>query len=109
MPWQKTPEDRRRDQAIYGSPEYKRNREAAKRRAGGRCEVCQHPHTRLQADHIIPVSQGGGHSLANLRMSCTGPGTCQCHDKKTATEGGGYRNPGRSRHADPQPRRSTLW
>jgi len=107
VPWEKTPESRRHDAETYGSPEYKRNREAAKRRAGGRCEECQHRHARLQCDHRIPVTQGGNHGLANLQILCVGDGSCQCHEKKTAQEGGGFRS--RSRRADPEPRPRTTW
>lgn len=103
--WEKTREDRQRDAKVYGSPEYKRNREAARRRAGGRCEGCGHRHL-LECDHIIPTTQGGTHALANLRMLCKGPGTCQCHDRKTATEGGRRRSRGSS---DPAPRPRTAW
>lgn len=106
MPWRKTAADRRRDARIYGDPEYIRNRAAAKRRAAGRCEQCRHPHSRLQCDHVIPVTQGGTHKLDNLRMLCAGQGTCKCHEKKTAREGGGYR----ARNTpDPDPRPRTAW
>lgn len=107
MPWDKTPVDRRRDARIYQDPEYKRNRETRKRMAGGRCEQCQHPHARLQCDHIRNTGNGPpDHSIANLQMLCTGPGTCRCHEKKTAQEGGGYRNPST---ADPEPSPRTRW
>ena len=109
MTWKKTPADRQRDAKVYGSREYQRNREAARRRAGGRCEECQHPHGRLQCDHRIPVSQGGGHQLGNLAMLCVGAGSCRCHEKKTATEGGGYRGRRAAGAADPEPRPSTRW
>lgn len=105
--WEKTPADRRRDAQVYGNPEYKRNRDAARKRANGRCEDCGHRHGRLQCDHVIPVSQGGKHALANLAMRCAGQGTCRCHEKKTATEGGGYR--ARKPAADPAPRPRTSW
>jgi len=108
MPWaDKTPEDQRRDTEVYRDPEYKRNREAVKRRAGGRCEECCHRHGRLQCDHIIPVSRGGTHDLANLRMVCAGPGSCRCHEKKTAGEGGGYRST--RRVVDPPCTPRTSW
>lgn len=105
MPWQKTPADREHDTRTYGNPEYRRNREIARRRAGGRCEDCGHPHPHLECDHIIPVSQGGTHNHGNLRMLCKGPASCQCHERKTAQEGGGYRKP----PADPAPRPNTQW
>jgi HNH endonuclease len=106
VPWEKTAADRQRDAEIYADPEYRRNRAAAKRRAVGRCEGCRHPHSRLQCDHVIPVSQGGTHDLANLHMLCAGPGTCLCHEKKTAQEGGGFRSKG---PADPAPQPRTAW
>lgn len=107
MPWSSDPAKRRQDAKNYGSPEYQRNREAAKRRAAGRCEQCQHRHARLQCDHKIPITQGGNHSLANLQILCVGDGSCQCHERKTAQEGGGFRS--RSRAADPEPRQPTRW
>lgn len=109
MPWQKTRADRERDKSAYGSPEYKRNRAAARRRANGRCEECGHPHSHLQCDHITPLSQHGTHHLDNLRMLCSGEGSCQCHDKKTATEGGGYRRKGRAKAEDPPLQGRTRW
>ena len=45
-------------------------------RAGGRCEFHTADHKRcfsryaLEIDHILPVSQGGGGDLANLRLVC---------------------------------------
>lgn len=83
MTWRKTAADRQRDAKVYGSPEYKRNREAARRRANGHCEQCGCRHARLQCDHITPKSDGGTNSPGNLQMLCTGPGTCRCHEKKT--------------------------
>ncbi len=106
MPWDKTAEDRAHDAATYSDPGYRHNRAAARRRAGGRCEQCRHPHGRLQCDHVIPVSKGGTHDLANLQMLCAGDGSCLCHERKTATEGGGYRS---HAPADPQPQPRTAW
>jgi 5-methylcytosine-specific restriction endonuclease McrA len=114
VPWKNDREKRRQDTETYGSPEYKRNRAAALRRSGGRCECqgecgqhtgpCPDRTRRVQTDHITPVSQGGGHALKNLRCLCAGPGSC--HAAKTAQEGGGYRKPS---NGDPQPRRPTTW
>lgn len=101
MPWRdRTPEQRRRDNATYASPEYLRNRKLALRRANGRCERCGR-RARLQVDHVIPVAQGGSHALANLQALCSGPGSCHAH--KTAVESHD-REP-----ADPQPRPRTVW
>lgn len=105
--WADTPEKRRRDAETYGSPEYKRNREAVKRRANGRCEKCGHRHRRMQCDHIIPKSQGGGNGQANLQMLCTKEdGGCGCHEAKTYEQRGGG---SRSRKKDPPCTPRTLW
>jgi hypothetical protein len=107
MPWQNTPEKRRRDAAVYSDPEYVRNRRITMERAGGRCSDCSHRHSRLQCDHVIPVTQGGGHELANLTARCAGPASCRCHERKTAQEGGGYRAP--RKDPDPDPVTRTRW
>ena len=104
MTWTKTAEDRRRDAQVYSTPEYRRNRALAVRRARGICEGCDHKHPKLECDHVIPVSQGGGHDQANLRMVCKGS-ACQCHEKKTAQESNGYRRAAR----DPAPVPRTQW
>lgn len=106
MPWQKSAADRKADDAFYGDPVYKRNKAIVKRRANGKCEECGHRHP-TQCDHVIPRTQGGGHAVANLMMRCTGEGTCKCHEKKTATEGGGFRATRAA--ADPEPRPKTVW
>jgi 5-methylcytosine-specific restriction endonuclease McrA len=103
MPWDNSPAKRAASEATYG-PEYRTNRAIARRRARGRCEQCHHLHSRLEADHIVPRSQGGTHHHTNLRMLCKGEGTCKCHDTKTAGEGGGYRKPN-----DPEPVTRTEW
>jgi hypothetical protein len=107
--WEKTAADRKADAAFYSDPVYKRHREIAKRRAAGRCEECGHRHP-TQCDHVIPRIKGGTHALDNLRMLCAGDGTCKCHERKTAGEGGGWRKTGDSRvPRDPQPRPRTKW
>lgn len=107
MPWQNTPDKRQRDAQVYG-PEYRRNRDTACRRAGGRCEGCHHRHPRLQCDHKNNTGDGPpDHSLTNLQMLCVGPGSCQCHEKKTAREGGGYR--AGKKHDDPPLQTRTQW
>ena len=113
MAWQKTRADREKEAKTYGDPAYRRNRQAALRQAGGACQCqgqcgqhtgpCARRDRRLQVDHRTPVSQGGGHDLANLWAICSGPGSC--HAAKTAGEGGGYRKAAR----DPEPRRRTQW
>lgn len=104
MPWANDPESRRRSDATYSDPEYKRNRRIVLTRANGRCSRCGRRRT-LQVDHVIPVSQGGSHAVANLQVLCSGPGSC--HAKKTATEGGGWR--GSRTVNDPQPVQRTQW
>jgi len=105
MPWPTDRESKRRSDATYSDPEYQRNRRTCLENARHRCEiriegVCTHRAT--QVDHIIPVSQGGTHALANLRASCQ-----PCHRKVTAQQGGGYRN--RAASQDPDPRPGTVW
>jgi 5-methylcytosine-specific restriction endonuclease McrA len=110
MPWIKTPEDRERDKATYGSPVYKRNKAIVRRRSGGKCEVIDGgrqcgSRDRVQCDHIIPVTQGGGHGLDNLRDTCHAH-----HAAKTAQEGGGYRRTGpRPPKGDPPVQKRTQW
>lgn len=104
MTWRKTPADRQRDNANYGA-DWRRARLACLRRCNWRCEIrldgCQG--AASQVDHIVPVSQGGGHDQGNLRGACR-----SCHAKVTAQQGGGYRNGNRA-PADPAPRPSTQW
>ena len=104
MPWSKDPASRRRSNATYNA-EYRRNRPLALERARYRCEIriegtCTYHAT--QADHIVPVIQGGTHALSNLRAACE-----PCHRKVTAQQGGGYRR--NARPQDPQPKQSTIW
>lgn len=107
--WDKTPEDRRRDAATYGT-RYRRSREAARRRARGICEGCGHAHPRLECDHIVNTASTGGvpdHSLSNLQMLCHGPGSCQCHERKTSQEANSARRGGTAQDPEVQPR--TQW
>lgn len=57
---------------------WKTTRRRILKRDGGLCR-CGQPATTV--DHIVPVSQGGGHEDHNLRAIC-GP----CHDAKTRSE-----------------------
>lgn len=109
MPWRNDREARRRSDATYSDPEYKRNRAIVRRRSGGRCEVTENgrqcgSRDRVQCDHIIPVSQSGTHHPDNLRDICK-----PHHDRKTAQEGGGYRQRGRVREKDPPVQARTNW
>lgn len=104
MPWPTDRESKRRSDATYNDPEYRRNRVACLERARHRCEIalediCEGRAT--QTDHIVAVSLGGTHALSNLRAACPA-----CHRKVTAQQGGGYR---RSQASDPAPRPSTAW
>lgn len=63
----------------YDDPEYRRNR-ALIRKAQQNCVMCGtqgNSSNPLECDHIIPVSKGGSHDLANLRILCR-----QCHKKR---------------------------
>jgi 5-methylcytosine-specific restriction endonuclease McrA len=104
MPWANDRQARRRSDAAYGSPEYRRNRTAAMRRDNWRCQLrlpgCAG--AASQCDHIIGVAEGGTHALANLQAVCR-----PCHDRKTAQQGRGYRT-GRTAR-DPAPRPRTAW
>ena len=60
----------------YNSTEYRKNRAYLKANYK-RCFKCMTPGTpfnKLEVDHIIPVSKGGGHNLSNLRILCK-----KCH------------------------------
>lgn len=111
MPWDNTPEKRKRDAENYG-PEYRANRKLAMRRAGGACEVIEDGRRcgskdRVQVDHIIPLSQHGTHHLDNLRAICR-----RHHQQKSAQEGKGYRASGRrarKRESDPVLTTRTKW
>lgn len=109
--WKKTAAERKAENAFYSDPVYLRNKAIVKRRANGRCEQCGHMHP-TQCDHVIPRTQGGTHAIENLMMKCTGEGTCKCHEKKTAGEGGGFRNRanrGSRAPRDPRPSPRTKW
>jgi 5-methylcytosine-specific restriction endonuclease McrA len=53
----------------YGSAEYKRNRKIILEASNYTCHYCNGPANT--ADHIRPVSQGGGHEIENLLPACT--------------------------------------
>lgn len=106
MPWDNSPEKRQQDAKTYGDPLYRANRELARNRANGACEQCRHRHPKLECDHIIPKSQGGGNQLANLQMLCAGDGSCKCHEAKTYEQRGNSRS---RQSADPEPTPDVWW
>lgn len=101
MPWDKTPESRRRDSRVYGA-EWRRKRLECLKRANWRCEirlegVCIGAAT--QVDHIEQADNDPSHK--RLRAACE-----PCHAKTTAQQGGGYRS---KQNGDPEPRPRTSW
>ena len=52
----------------YSSAEYKKNRLLTLEGSNYTCHYCNNPATT--ADHILPVSKGGGHELSNLLPAC---------------------------------------
>ena len=52
----------------YNKQEYKRNRKTVLEASAYTCHYCKGPANT--ADHIIPVSKGGGNELENLLPSC---------------------------------------
>lgn len=52
------------------------------------CVIClAHGHTEASThvDHIVALKDGGTHSMDNLQGLCA-----SCHNRKTATEDGGF-------------------
>lgn len=55
----------------YRDPDYHRNAARARKRAGGRCELCGAPFTDddpAEVDHIVSLSEGGTNDPGNLRV-----------------------------------------
>lgn len=67
--------------AGYRDPAYYRERQAAIKRAAGRCERCGRSDLPLQCDHIVPLKDGGKNVRSNLWMLCR-----LCHGKKTSSD-----------------------
>ena len=105
MPWQNSPADRQRSNNTYDAA-WRKARLAALKRDGNRCTRCGTNRTRLEVDHINPVSATGipDHSLTNLRTLCV-----TCHDKITAQQGNAWRHRAVQPPSDPQPRPATDW
>ena len=70
---------------VYHSAEWHRAR-ARTLRDHPWCEWC-HATTQLSVDHILPLSSGGGHEPANLRVLCL-----SCHGKRSAEQAHGRRD-----------------
>jgi 5-methylcytosine-specific restriction endonuclease McrA len=54
----------------YKRRQYQRNRRVVLDAAAYRCYVAGCPRPATTVDHILPLSAGGGHDLANLRACC---------------------------------------
>lgn len=67
--------------AGYRDPKYHQEKQAAKTRAGGKCENCHRGDLPLQCDHKIPLKDGGTNTRKNLWMLCP-----LCHRKKTSDD-----------------------
>jgi 5-methylcytosine-specific restriction endonuclease McrA len=52
----------------YATAEYKRNRKIVLEQSQYTCHYCNGPANT--ADHILPVSKGGGNELSNLLPAC---------------------------------------
>lgn len=65
-----TPDEDRAHQRVYSSAEWKRNRIAALKRAGYKCEECGNTDRCLEVHHTTPPWHGGTHELANLQVLC---------------------------------------
>lgn len=52
------------------TPEWAVLRAAAFTRDNYTCQYCGQRGGRLECDHVIPVSRGGTHTLANLNTAC---------------------------------------
>lgn len=64
--------------AGYRDPLYKKNRQLAIERAGGKCEKCGRSDLPFECDHKIPLSKGGTSHIGNLQILCA-----VCHKNKT--------------------------
>ena len=76
--WARTVIIRRR---RLSAKEWRLRRMRALNRAGWRCECGCKRAGRLEVDHIIPLAQGGGHQMSNLKVL-----TRDCHILKTSRE-----------------------
>jgi hypothetical protein len=103
MPWQNTPEDRRRSNATYDTKWRKRRLEclrAARWRCQIRLEGCKGNAT--QVDHILGAANDPDHK--QLRAGCE-----SCHGKITAQQAHDARWGNGSTVRDPAPHPRTAW
>lgn len=77
-PWAHS--NRRAGVTLSGSAQQKRTHRIL-RRDGGICHVCHQPGAD-QADHVVPIGEGGADDEANLAAIHSRP----CHQRKTADE-----------------------
>lgn len=98
MPWANDPDARRKSDATYGTPEYRRARLACLKAARWKCQIrlegCQG--AASQADHVDQAANDPHHQ--NLRAACR-----SCHAKVTADQGN------RAKRHDPAPQPRTKW
>ena len=74
-------------------------------RAGNRCERCRAKSCHLEVHHVIPVSEGGGHSLEQLRLYCR---ACHSlHHQSDLVEKPGWRFAKQKAIADAERRRNS--
>lgn len=68
--------------AVYDTPEHRAWSRTILRRARGICQSCGRTGTRLFADHIVEIKDGGAPTdLSNGQALCG-----SCHSTKTAAE-----------------------
>lgn len=72
---------KRRPSGYTQPADWKRTVARIIRRDGALCHVCGKPGA-TSADHVVPVSEGGGHDDGNLRAVHPAP----CHAAKTEAE-----------------------
>lgn len=78
VPWVRQPADRRSDLSGW---EQQRRARAVIQRDRGICYVCHQPGAN-EADHVIPISQGGADAEHNMAAIHSTP----CHHNKTKLE-----------------------
>ncbi|CAB4218902.1 McrA Restriction endonuclease [uncultured Caudovirales phage] len=67
--------------AGYRDPAYHREKQAAKTRAGGKCERCGRSDLPLECDHVVALKDGGKNERSNLVFLCRA-----CHGRKSSRD-----------------------